>query len=504
MQTAVQRDTPDGGGGLEGASFVGEMVNFSDEGDSRLGKRQKDQQRKLSPEEREARKQRIKEQRRLEKQQRKELERFREGDLVLMSAPEQLQQLPPASVTEPSPGVSSVTFASDDMLRTEAVSLQRIVIVGDLSCMKDDFIPAPAIPNADIKYLRNDVYGLENSFLEAEYHCRQGFELRYPNANGNNSNLICRKSRWIGKRPSCVRIKRPPLSLSPSSSAVSASASSSPSPASSLNEAATFVTSRARENNGTKLCGKKHNCQQACFVKDDNVTRVCSCFKGFKMVDGRNDVYGLENSFLEAEYHCRQGFELRYPNANGNNSNLICRKSRWIGKRPSCVRIKRPPLSLSPSSSAVSASASSSPSPASSLNEAATFVTSRARENNGTKLCGKKHNCQQACFVKDDNVTRVCSCFKGFKMVDGRCVEKFQEDFLEESVGKSLEKFVEKLLEESLKQFLEEYLKEFLEECLEECLEEPWRHPRKNPEESLKESLDDFLEELLTKFLKND
>lgn len=138
----------------------------------------------------------------------------------------------------------------------------------------------------------------------------------------------------------------------------------------------------------------------------------------------RNDVYGLENSFLEAEYHCRPGFELRYPNANGNNSNLICRKSRWIGKRPSCVRIKRPPLSLSPSSSAVSASASSSPSPASSLNEAATFVTSRARENNGTKLCGKKHNCQQACFVKDDNVTRVCSCFKGFKMVDGRCVGK--------------------------------------------------------------------------------
>lgn len=68
--------------------------------------------------------------------------------------PEQLQQLPPAPATDPSPGVSSVTFASDDMQRTEAVSVQRIVIAGDLSCMKDDFIPAPAIPNADIKYLR--------------------------------------------------------------------------------------------------------------------------------------------------------------------------------------------------------------------------------------------------------------------------------------------------------------------------------------------------------------
>nr|XP_029726132.1 uncharacterized protein LOC109432373 [Aedes albopictus] len=363
MQTAVQRDTPGGGGGLEGASFVGEMVNFSDEGDSRLGKRQKDQQRKLSPEEREARKQRIKEQRRLEKQQRKELERFREGDLVLMSAPEQLQQLPPASATEPSPGVSSVTFASDDMLRTEAVSLQRIVIVGDLSCMKDDFIPAPAIPNADIKYLRNDVYGLENSFLEAEYHCRPGFELRYPNANGNNSNLICRKSRWIGKRPSCVRIKRPPLSLSPSessTSSVSASASSSPSPVSSLNEAATFVTSRTRENNGTKLCGKKHNCQQACFVKDDNVTRVCSCFKGFKMVDGRcvdinecieygEDVceYGCSNTIGSFICKCPKGLRVTDNNKCMDVNECLLRNGHgpcqdtciniWSGYRCSCA-----------------------------------------------------------------------------------------------------------------------------------------------------------------------
>lgn len=31
---------------------------------------------------------------------------------------------------------------------------QSPVIVGDLSCLKDTFRPAPTVPNADIKYLR--------------------------------------------------------------------------------------------------------------------------------------------------------------------------------------------------------------------------------------------------------------------------------------------------------------------------------------------------------------
>ncbi|XP_021695533.1 uncharacterized protein LOC5579875 isoform X2 [Aedes aegypti] len=342
MQTAVQRDAS--GSGAVGA--IGEMVNFSDEGDSWPGQRQKDRQEKLSPEQKEMRKQRSKEQRRLERQQKKQLAMFDEGNLVLMSPPEQLQQLPPASATEPSPGVSSVTFASDDMLRTEAVSLQRIVIVGDLSCMKDDFIPAPSIPNADIKYLRNDIYGLENSFLEAEYHCRPGFELRYPNANGNSSNLICRKSRWIGKRPSCVRIKRPPLSLS------STSSSSSP-----PKEEAT--ANKARQNNGTKLCGKKHNCQQACFVKNDNVTRVCSCFKGFKMVDGRcvdinecteygEDVceYGCSNTIGSFICKCPKGLRITDNNKCMDVNECLLRNGHgpcqdtcintWSGYRCSC------------------------------------------------------------------------------------------------------------------------------------------------------------------------
>lgn len=30
----------------------------------------------------------------------------------------------------------------------------EFMLVGDLSCLDNDFIPAPSIPNADIKYVR--------------------------------------------------------------------------------------------------------------------------------------------------------------------------------------------------------------------------------------------------------------------------------------------------------------------------------------------------------------
>ncbi|XP_065087472.1 uncharacterized protein LOC135709178 [Ochlerotatus camptorhynchus] len=347
MQITVQRDAATEERNEAGG--VREMINLSDEGD-RWRQHQKDQQqRKPTPAERR--------QKKLEKQ-RKQLKKFMKGDLVLMPPPEQLQQLPPAPATEPNPRVSSVTFASDDMLRTEAVSLQRIIIVGDLSCMKDDFIPAPAIPNADIKYLRNDVYGLENSFLEAEYHCRLRYELRYPNVNGNNSNLICRKSRWIGKRPSCVRIKKPSLSLSSSSSSSSSSSMAS----FSLNEVTTADGNSAifpgNQDNDKNLCGKKHNCQQACYMLH-NATRVCSCFKGFKMVDGRcvdinecteygEDVceYGCSNTIGSFTCKCPKGLRVTDNNKCMDVNECLLRNGHgpcqdtcintWSGYRCSC------------------------------------------------------------------------------------------------------------------------------------------------------------------------
>lgn len=37
---------------------------------------------------------------------------------------------------------------------TERFDVTEFMSVGDLSCLDNDFIPAPNIPNADIKYIR--------------------------------------------------------------------------------------------------------------------------------------------------------------------------------------------------------------------------------------------------------------------------------------------------------------------------------------------------------------
>lgn len=328
-------------------------VTFPDEGSSGWGRKQQQQpekqnqkdqlQRKLTPAER---KKLQREHKKQLAEQRKQLKKFKQGNLMLAPlAPQQLQQLPPAPATDPSPGVSSVTFASDDMQRTEAVSVQRIVIAGDLSCMKNDFIPAPAIPNADIKYLRNDIYGLENSFLEAEYHCRLGFELRFQNASRTNSlNLICRKSRWIGKRPSCVRIKE--------SSRTTIAATTTTTTTENVVPAGVIVT------NGSRLCGRTHNCQQACH-KPANGTRVCSCFKGFRMVVGRcvdinecteygEDVceYGCSNTVGSFTCKCPKGLRVTDNNKCMDVNECLLRNGHgpcqdtcintWSGYRCSC------------------------------------------------------------------------------------------------------------------------------------------------------------------------
>ncbi|KAL9701971.1 hypothetical protein quinque_005412 [Culex quinquefasciatus] len=300
-------------------------------------------QRKLTPVER---KLLLRQQKMAEKQQRKQLKKFRNGNFMLAPmVPEQLQQLPPAPATDPSPGVSSVTFASDDMQRTEAVSVQRIVIAGDLSCMKDDFIPAPAIPNADIKYLRNDIYGLENSYLEAEYHCRMGFELRTSNST-NSSTLICRRSRWIGKRPFCARVK-------PSSTAEAPTTTT-------MTNDATTPESAVPSGATSKSCGRQHGCQQACHRSTNGTTRVCSCFKGFRMVDGRcvdinecaeygEDVceYGCSNTVGSFTCKCPKGLRVTDNNKCMDVNECLLRNGHgpcqdtcintWSGYRCSCM-----------------------------------------------------------------------------------------------------------------------------------------------------------------------
>uniref|UniRef100_A0A182MRG1 Sushi domain-containing protein n=1 Tax=Anopheles culicifacies TaxID=139723 RepID=A0A182MRG1_9DIPT len=229
----------------------------------------------------------IREQRKREKQQRKQLQKVGAGRKIVNPP----LPPPPSDVTVSS--ASTVTFPADDHKGTETVSVARVIISGDLSCMKDDFIPAPAIANGDIKYLRNDLYGLENSFLEAEYHCRMGYRLRMKDGQSRtvvtstgaiaNANLVCRKSRWIGKRPACVRIKPSERQPTPYSTVWPP-------------EWAGFTTDHG-PTNGTRAmnvnaCGKDHRCPQACHRVTTgrgslNRTTVCSCYKGFKMVNHR-------------------------------------------------------------------------------------------------------------------------------------------------------------------------------------------------------------------------
>uniref|UniRef100_A0A4Y0BIY2 Uncharacterized protein n=1 Tax=Anopheles funestus TaxID=62324 RepID=A0A4Y0BIY2_ANOFN len=261
------------------------------------------------------------EQRKREKQQRKQLQKVGE-QRKLVNPP-----LPPLPSGVTVSSASTVTFPADDHKGTETVSVARVIISGDLSCMKDDFIPAPAIANGDIKYLRNDLYGLENSFLEAEYHCRMGYRLRTKDGQSRpvvtstgaiaNANLVCRKSRWIGKRPACVRIK-------PSQR--------QPQPFSAVWPSGSTITTDGMTN-GTRsmpvnACGKDHRCPQACYrvatgKGSTNRTTVCSCYKGFKMVNHRcvdinecieygEDVceYGCSNTIGSFTCKCPRGLRV--------------------------------------------------------------------------------------------------------------------------------------------------------------------------------------------------
>uniref|UniRef100_A0A336M2Z5 CSON011141 protein n=1 Tax=Culicoides sonorensis TaxID=179676 RepID=A0A336M2Z5_CULSO len=162
-------------------------------------------------------------------------------------------------------------------------------IKGDMSCMRDEnFIPAPAIENADIKYFRNDIYGVENSFLEAEYHCHKGYKLvslslaaqenkekAFSDSGSNRevllvtntTNLMCHNEEWIGNFiPKCVKIKG---------------------------------------KNLDKLCMPDNKCEQMCFMRNHTSVEQCTCFKGFRMVDNACvDINECTENTNNCEHQC--------------------------------------------------------------------------------------------------------------------------------------------------------------------------------------------------------
>lgn len=80
--------------------------------------------------------------------------------------------------------------------------------------------------SSNLFHYRNEVRGIENSFLEAEYQCREGFHfVQRQNKKKkkksiqtdlkNVTNLICRNRRWVGAKPACKRLKTSSIENSP-------------------------------------------------------------------------------------------------------------------------------------------------------------------------------------------------------------------------------------------------------------------------------------------------
>uniref|UniRef100_A0A1B0GGR9 Uncharacterized protein n=1 Tax=Lutzomyia longipalpis TaxID=7200 RepID=A0A1B0GGR9_LUTLO len=194
-----------------------------------------------------------------------------------------------------------------------------------------------------------------------------------------STRIFCRHRSWVGQRPKCLRIET------------------------------TVLVKRIE-----KTCDQKE-CDQLCFV-EDNGNETCSCFRGFRMIDGvcldvnectesespcEFECHNTAGSFrckcpkglrLEgntcvgefAQYHCRDGFEMHLE-ANAS-TRIFCRHRSWVGQRPKCLRIET------------------------------TVLVKRIE-----KTCDQKE-CDQLCFV-EDNGNETCSCFRGFRMIDGVCLD---------------------------------------------------------------------------------
>lgn len=112
----------------------------------------------------------------------------------------------------------------------------------------------------------------------------------------------------------------------------------------------------------------------------------CSCY--------RNEVYGIEKSFLEAEYQCHSGYKLikkpkKFQSSKGKN--LICKNGRWIGRRPVCKEMKM-------------------------------------KLKNRPQQChsAEAKKCEQLCVIKDNQTEASCECHKGFRLIDNRCFGKLK------------------------------------------------------------------------------
>lgn len=107
---------------------------------------------------------------------------------------------------------------------------------------------------------------------------------------------------------------------------------------------------------------------------------------------------GIERSFLEAEYHCHDGYKLIKKSKRTQiaiaNKNLVCKRHRWIGQRSLCRKIH----------------------------------TEKNHSELKTQQCDsyEAQKCEQLC-IKSGNRTEVqCQCYKGFHLIGTRCFGKLK------------------------------------------------------------------------------
>lgn len=110
---------------------------------------------------------------------------------------------------------------------------------------------------------------------------------------------------------------------------------------------------------------------------------------------------GIEKSFLEAEYHCHDGYKLMRKSKRKafiKNKNLLCRNRRWFGQRPVCKEIKTK------------------------LKHSTTSIAMMQQCD-----IHEAKKCEQLCAKRENQAEATCYCHQGFRLSGGaRCFGKFK------------------------------------------------------------------------------
>lgn len=123
---------------------------------------------------------------------------------------------------------------------------------------------------------------------------------------------------------------------------------------------------------------------------------LCWQSSSFNESCSRNEMFGFERSFLEAEYHCHHGYKLikKFKRKSVmKNKNLVCKKRRWIGQRAVC-KVVDPKLKQAPDQQQCD------------MHEA--------------------RKCEQLCVRRENSTEATCECQKGFRLIGTRCFGKLK------------------------------------------------------------------------------